>query len=294
MGVSGVGASRAAFSAQRQAHGAQGENLLFKSRVGSACISFVIAGAIAGCNQVALQSEEVGEIQQALCVEGDGVHAVMAALAVAAAMELGRWQPALDFALERGSLVLSDVGKSQCDDGACWNTQAILDLQRAGRDEVEFEHARFSGDALQRRLRQQYGEQLRCDSGPGRGRGKCVAELHALSFAATSSDVCATVFTFDATTPDGGLLSDPADLANKLVFVGYPENPYLAFASTERSVSIDPTYGLNDDPNTTAGQCSATCTKIASSDVTGQCCMCNGSSGAYARSPFSTAVYLCR
>lgn len=240
-----------------------------------------------------VQSEELGDVQQALCGDGDGVHAVMAGLAVATALELGRWQPALDFAVERGWLVLSDIGKSQCDDGVCWNTQAILDLQRAGREEVEFENARFSGDALRRRLRQQYGEQLRCDS-QGRGRGKCVAEIHALRFAATSSDACATVYTFDATTPEGGPLDDPADLANKLVFVGYPENPYLAFTSTERSVSIDPTYGLNEDPNTSGAACSATCTKVTSSDVTGQCCMCNGGVGSYVRSPFSTAVYLCR
>lgn len=265
---------------------------MFKSRVGAVSIIIAIAGFGAGCNQEALRSEEVGEIQEAMCAGGNGVHAVMAALAVATAMELGRWQPASDFAVAGGELVLSDTGRSRCEDGACWNTQAILDLQRAGAA-VEFEHERFHGDVFRRRLVRQYAEQMRC-SARASGRSGCEAELHALSFASSDADACTTVFTFDATTPEGAALDDPASLANELVFVGYPENPYLAFASTDRSVSVDPTYGLNEDPGTSAGSCSATCTRITSSDASGQCCMCGGTAGAYVRSMFSTSVYLCR
>lgn len=216
----------------------------------------------------------------------------MAALAVATAMELGRWQPARDFAVMGGQLVLSRTGKNQCDDGACWNTQAILDLQRAG-DEVEFENARFHGDVYRRRLVHQYAEQLRCNSRPRRGQAGCAAEPHALSFAAMESLACATVFTFDATTPQGDTLNDSASLANALVFVGYPENPYLAFASTERSVSIDPTYGLNADQSSSVGSCSSTCVKLSSTNISGQCCSCEGRTGTYVRSSFSPSLYLC-
>jgi hypothetical protein len=266
---------------------------LFKSRVGAVSIFIAIAGLGAGCNQEALRSEELGEAQAAMCAGGNGVHAVMAALAVATAMELGRWQSVSDFEVAGGELVLTDTGKSRCDDGACWNTQAILDPQRGGSD-IEFEHAQFHGDVFRRRLVHQHAEQLRCAARGGRGHSGCAAEPHALSFDTSDADACTTVFTFDATTPEGGILSDPASLANALVFVGYPENQYLAFASTDRSVSVDPTYGLNEDPSTSAGSCSATCTKISSSDVSGDCCACGGTTGAYVRSTFSTSVYLCQ
>jgi hypothetical protein len=288
-----VGARRAISALCASIHGATGEKSLFRSRVGAGSIFITIAGLGAGCNQEALRSDELGEIQEAMCAGGDGVHAVMAALAVATAMELGRWQSVSDFDVAGGELALTDSARSRCEDGACWNTQAILDLQRAGAD-IEFEHAQFHGDVFRRRLVRQHAEQQRCDARAGRGHSDCEAETHALSFSSSDADACTTVFTFEATTPEGGALENPGSLAKALVFVGYPENPYLAFASTDRSVSVDPTYGLNEDPSTSAGSCSSTCVKMSSSDASGQCCMCGGAAGTYARSTFSASVYLCQ
>ena len=69
----------------------------------------------------------------AYCANGEGTASTMAALAVSAAMELGRWQPTKDFAIGRiGSseaLVLSATGRARCVDD-CANTQALLDFQK--------------------------------------------------------------------------------------------------------------------------------------------------------------------
>jgi hypothetical protein len=101
------------------------------------------------------------------------------------------------------------------------------------------------------------------------------------------------IFTFDATTPTGGALRSPSQLKNKLIYVGYPENPYLAFSSTGTTVSIDPTFGLNETSTTSTGACTAACLKMSSADVTGRCCSCNGQTRRYARSAFNVNAYLC-
>lgn len=235
----------------------------------------------------------VGEAELAICGGGDPVHAAMAELAVATAMELGRWQPTWDFDVSDGALALTSTGRAQCEDGECLNTRGILDLQRAGRGEVRFAGMPFNGDAFRRRLVRQYAEQKRCEARPRRAP-ECAAELHALTFNSTHDEDCAKIFTFDATTPDGGRLVNTFDLANKLVFVGYPENPYLAFASTEATVSVDPTYGLNEDDGTSGGACSAACWRVSSTNLAGQCCSCDGRSGSYVRSTFSSSVYVCK
>src|SRR5207244_6761373 len=51
----------------------------------------------------------------------------------------------------------------------------------------------------------------------------------------------------NATTPTGGALTTPSLLANKLIYVGYPNNEYLQFSTSGSTVSIDPTYGLDAD-----------------------------------------------
>jgi hypothetical protein len=253
----------------------------------------VIVGVGAGCNEAPMMSEELGQSQQALCVEGDNVHAAMAALAVATATELGRWQAARDFAVVRNTLTLTSEGKRQCDDGVCPNTQGVLDLQKAGDGEVEIAGAPFYGMSFRRGLIAQHDEQRRCESRRAVDGTGCSAERHELSYQSQGAGVCNVIFTFGATTPTGGALESPAQLANKLIYAGYPENPYLDFTSTGSTVSIDPTYGLNEDGGSTAGSCSAACTKLSSVDIAGQCCTCNGATRTYSRSPFSGSVYLC-
>jgi hypothetical protein len=120
------------------------DNLPVASRQRGKCRSLAALGS---------QHEgELGQKQQALCALGNGAHAAMAALAVATATELGRWQSSKDFRIRGQALELSRAGKERCADGECWNTQALLDLQRAEAGEVELGSGQFEGRSFRRRL----------------------------------------------------------------------------------------------------------------------------------------------
>jgi len=273
------------------------------SRLQSAVLSMAVLAAVApGCAGAGdfddeFSSEdmgdELGQVEQATCANGDGVNSAMAALAVATAKELKRWKPSTDFYLDSSyRLALTATGKAQCSDGKCWNTQGLLDLQKAAFGKVKFGSVTFNADNYRSRLYSEFNEQKICES---RGAGSnCTAEDHKLTFKSQAAGACDTLFTFTATTPSGGALTSPSLLKNKLIFVGYPENEYLAFSSTGTTVTIDPTYGLNDTGTTTGGSCTAACTKLSSADVSGQCCSCNGATKKFAKSAWSTTTFICQ
>ncbi len=214
----------------------------------------------------------------------------MAALAVATATELKRWEPTRDFQMKDGFLALTRAGKRQCADGRCWNTQTLLDLQRAPDGVVQLGGVELDPESYRTELKQNYREQQRCESTRG---DDCAAQRHELILDSSSSGACDTVFTFHATAPNGSALRNPSKLANQLIFVGYPENEYLSFASTSSTVSIDPTYGLNEAGGTETGSCSAACTKASSTNIAGDCCSCNGVTRTYVRSIWSSTFFIC-
>jgi hypothetical protein len=243
-----------------------------------------------------LSSQELGINQEALCSNGDGVNSVMAALAVAAAKELGRWQPSTDFTQSSSpwSLVLTSAGKARCADGKCWNTQAILDLQKAAPNSVKFGNVVFNANNLVSTLVARWNEQVNCEKRGGTGDQNCSAEQHKLTFQSSKPGACDTLFTFGVTSTTGTALKAPNQLKNKLMFVGYPSNPYLAFSSTVNTVTLDPTYGLTEGTATTSGSCTAACTKLTTTSVAGSCCSCNGATGKYVRAAWNTATFLCQ
>lgn len=265
------------------------------SKIKHVAISALLCTSLAACTEAPLSSDEIGQNLQDLCANGDGVNSAMAALAVAAAKELGRWQSASDFAIVGNQIALTSTGRSQCGDGHCWNTQAILDLQRAPLGSVKFGSVSFNADNFKSRLVAEYRDQQACDSRPGFQPGNCFAEPHRLTFRSQQPGACDTIFTFDATSPTGAPLWAPAQLKNKLIFVGYPENPYLAFSSTGSTVSLDPTVGLTEGNDTAAGTCKAACIKASSSDLTGQCCNCASAvRRKFVKATFSSNLYLCK
>lgn len=242
-----------------------------------------------------MSSDDIGQNLQDLCANGDGVNSAMAALAVATAKELRRWQSATDFMIQGDMLALTSTGKTQCSDGRCWNTQAILDLQRAPLGSVKFGSVSFNADNFKSRLVAEYRDQQACDARPGLQPNNCFAEPHRLTFKSQQPGACDTIFTFDATSPTGAPLWAPSQLKNKLIYVGYPDNPYLAFASTGSTVSLDPTLGLTEGDATEAATCSAACVKISATDKTGQCCNCPSAvQRKYVRSTFSSSIYVCK
>jgi hypothetical protein len=253
---------------------------------------FVLSLAGLACTEAPVSSMDIGQLEQGVCANVDGVPSAMAALAVATASELKRWQSTTDFAVQDGFLALSRAGKRRCEDGRCRNTEAILDLQRAPYGEVVIGDSILDSGALRTELAENFAEQQRCEAGGSRF-GRCSAEPHELTLASSESGACDTVFTFDATRPSGKPLREPGRLATQLIYAGYPENEYLSFTSTSSTVSIDPTYGLNDSGGTSTGSCSAACVKISMEDISGQCCSCSGVTRSYTRSTFNASTYLC-
>lgn len=249
---------------------------------------------VAGCTEAPMTSEEIGQKHEELCANADGVNSALAALAVATAKELRRWQSSRDFFVDGNrQLALTSTGMARCSDGRCWNTQAMLDLQRAPLGSVKFGNVSFNADNFKSRLVAEFNEQKTCEARVG-GGDACPAEEHQLTFQSQQAGACDTLFTFAATAATGGALKSPAQLKNKLIFAGYPENPYLAFSSTGSTVTIDPTYGLNENGSTSTGVCSASCVRVTSADATGQCCSCAGQLKKYARSTFNANTYLCK
>src|SRR5688572_12653480 len=155
-----------------------------------------------------MADEELGQSQEALCANGDGVNAAMAALAVAAAKELGRWNPTTDFAAGTSATswrtTLTPTGKSRCADGVCWNTQAILDLQKVPAGvTVKLSGVVLNANNLVSTLTARWNEQKNCELRGGTGATNCTAEQHKLTFKSQTPGACDTLFTFDAKTPAG-------------------------------------------------------------------------------------------
>jgi len=260
-----------------------------------------------------LESEPVayGESEAALmsCTNPDGTNSVMAALAVATAQELKRWQPTTDFVVFGTSgmseasgglqqaIKLTAAGKARCSDGKCAKVQALLDLQYdQANDKVKLPGGvTLSPAALRSRLVAKLRDQATCDSRPANGgAGNCPVEQHSLTFQKSVKGSCDTNFYFVAKAPDGvTALKYPAQLKNKLIWVD-STNPYVAFQSTGEVVSIDPTYGLNEDASTTAGACTAACAKISTTSALGQCCSCNGVTKTFAKATWNANTFLCQ
>jgi len=237
----------------------------------------------------------LGQTEQAWCANPDGTNSVMAALAVATAKELRRWEPLTDFYVSNNELRLTATGRSRCSDGMCRNTQALLDMQKSiseGQVKVS-PTVTLSASALRSRLVAKFGEQAVCESRPDNHNGSdCPAEDHLLRFIYAAKGSCDTDFWFEATKVTGGPLQYPAQLKNKLLWVD-THNPYVNFQSSGSMVSIDPTPGLNEDSSSSAGSCSPLCTRISAASLAGQCCACNGTK-TFKRSLFNPYVYLCR
>jgi hypothetical protein len=234
------------------------------------------------------------------CGNQEGTASTMAALAVSAAMELKRWQPTKDFAIGRiGSeeaLMLSSTGKARCADRMCANTQALLDFQKnEANGKVVFPgNVTLNSPALRSRLVAKFKDQMSCESQPSNGgTTNCPVEEHTLTFQRSEKGGCDTNYFFVAKRPDGQPLSYPAQLKNKLVWADRA-NQYIGFQSVGEVVSIDPTYGLNEQGSKSSGSCTAACVKISKSNVANQCCSCGGSNKKYKRAPWNASTYLCQ
>ena len=274
------------------------------------------AGDPAGDELDFADETELGQTEQSLmnCSNPDGTNSVMAALAVATAQELKRWQPSKDFMVfgatggmsgtngraenqagPQQAIKLTSTGKSRCSDGRCAKVQALLDLQYdQANNAVKIGNQTLNPGALRSRLVAKLREQITCEQRPKNGvSNNCPVEEHTLTFQKAVKGGCDTNFYFQAKGTNGQALKYPAQLKNKLMWVDN-QNPYVQFQSVGDVVSIDPTYGLNEDSTNSAGSCTAACTKITTSNVAGQCCSCNGGTKKFKKSAWNASTFLCQ
>jgi hypothetical protein len=245
-------------------------------------VTTALAALASACAVEAPTEEEMnlGTAEEATCTNPEGTNAMIAALAVAIGRELKRWQITTDFRLVAGPnwqtfMELTPTGLAQCSNG-CANVKALLFFQDARYDgQVVFPGGiKLSSYSYASRLVAGYGEQKVCEGRPANNNdpNNCAAEQHKLTLAYTSPGACDINYTFNARTPSGGMLTKPALLKNKLLWTG-TTNPYVAFTSTNSTVTIDPTWGLNDGDNTASGSCQTVCTKISTTtNYVGTCC----------------------
>jgi hypothetical protein len=261
--------------------------------------SLALLALTAGCAVEAPSDEEIAETEEALCSAPSPVDSAMAAIAVAAAREMGRLIPTRDFQWNSstGKLGIASGGWMRCDHmGAhgCPNTKAAIALQDAPANTVKFPSGYLDAAKLRAALKANFDEQVACENAD-----RCNAKHWDLKFHSWSRGSCFVEYFFDAykqysTTK----ITRQSDLeqygANNMVFLGYPENKMLNFYVRGEHISIDPTAGLNEGGTTTTGSCTIACTKYSTRDLTGTCCSCDGVNKRYQRASFSPYYYLCR
>lgn len=228
---------------------------------------------------------------------GGPVERNLANLAAAAAEQLGRWEFARDFRLspDGARLELSDEGAAHCSSN-CGLVKRVLGLQGADTESADNDPAAFA-TALVEGWRLQ--SQTDASSQP-------LAE-HRLERIGGEPSACGALFWYSAEKADcsGNCgLEDPAKLSTKLLFAGYPDNPYLQFQSaldfqgkSTPVVGIDPTYGLDEDGTVCpAATCRVGCVMISLTPPGScdWCCSCNGVVTTWKKSPVNAITYLCQ
>lgn len=242
-------------------------------------------------------SSELGTLEQGLfgfetlfssCGDPGGTESVLAALAVSTASELKRWQPTTDMLISNGMLALSSTGKARCSDGKCYNTQALLDLQKDAAASAQVRPGiKLVPSILRFILTTNYNTQNLCTM-----LSLCKVPAHSLRLLYSEPGGCDTNYYFEALSASGAPLSSASSLKKSLLWADVDVNSYIRFHSTGSVLGIDPTYGLNESGSTTSGTCAAACTKVSSTNLSGQCCSCNGTKS-FKRSSWNTSTYLC-
>lgn len=260
-----------------------------------------VTSLAAGCSAEVNTQEDIDANSAPYCSNPEGTNAMIAALAASVGRELHRWQVTTDMYEYRGyynqlMLGLTPTGLAQCSNG-CANTLALLAMQDPRNDgQLKFPGGvTLSSYSYASRLTAGWENQRTCDSRPDNHQGdNCPAEAHRLTQVNQYAGGCSEVFNYNATTPYGGPLMQPAQLKNKLLWAGGTSNPYLQFSWNGSQVQIDPTAGLNDGDYTMSGSCSSACSKFSVGNLTGSCCSCNGRIGTYQSMPTMRTMYTCK
>lgn len=221
--------------------------------------SNIVLGALGLVALASACSVEMGEPQEfaeetseaLVCSNESATNVVMAGIAASAALEMKRWLPERDFVMNNGKLEVSQWGTARCpryrSNGTiadpsdtsvpknCKFTKNWLRLQDDAAAGMIIEGEALNPSPLRSRIVSYWDRQMICNSRPDNGQGdNCPVEYHDLEFTVKAPGACGDDFYFHAYkmgTKENLNAVDAAQLKNKLIFAGYPDNPYLNFAS---------------------------------------------------------------
>jgi hypothetical protein len=244
-------------------------------------VGFLGLSSLQGCmSAVGDGSEEVGsaaaDVVNQACYSNSGVQPTKAAIAVAMATELGRWEPAKDLvAVRPASMPMNTQPAVQlspsavCKPGTnnCANLRALLGQQDWRMytfvDQNLFNAVNFNGE-----LTQSLGRHNQNISDLTRNSPSKLPPAHKLTLVGgpvvLGPGSCGPHYVYQADRPDGTPLNatEAANLANDLVMFGYGNaggnNPFIKYVITGQGcpagrtcVAIDPTDGDNGSGTTT-------------------------------------------
>lgn len=236
--------------------------------------SFTFCANASNSDRPVLMAWNMESNAYASCPTNSGVLPTKAALAVSAAIELGRWDPLNDFTLVTkwvGSqwgqvLALSSTGLARCSNG-CPNTQAILGQQDYSISSF-MPNTVFDPQMLRNDLIASQQRQANKIDDLKRNNPSQLPPAHKLTLLAGPTNLgigaCGPHYVFQADNLDGTALSSTqaASLGNALCFNGYGScgaNAYVNFVqvsggcpSGRTCVAIDPTDGDNGSSSTTS------------------------------------------
>jgi hypothetical protein len=266
-------------------------------------VAAVALSTIAGCSAES-KSEMTAEETAAVCENPEGTNAAIAALAVAMAQELHRWEILSDFYVYRGPNYQSMLGLTQAGLNACGGncpiTKEILAYQDSRMDQkIVFNGTKLSSWSFASRLVTGYENQKVAQNA---GRANYASHMFGYNSATTTPGACDTLFTFTVTkrgSMGGGPLtaSEVNSLSNALLWTtGNGANPYIAFQSTASTVTVDPTGNLNPPGQTTGSEI---CQKVSLGNINGTPCTC-AANNIYSNGqlknddPLTAKTYYCR
>ena len=254
--------------------------------------------------------EGLSDAIDSACNTQSGLMPTKASLAVAAAMELKRWDPLTDFVKIRDSadgldyMSLSPAGNSRCAamGSSCSNIKGLLGLQYVAVNQV-VDQTRFNATTFRRDLQTSLQRQLDRKNELTMNNPAGIPAAHNMTKVGGPTNLglggCGPHWVFRVTKPDGSAYPNPGNLVNNLYFYGEPNNPYIAFTVVNGTdVAIDPIDGDNSTPVTVSGSCptySLDRVYDPTGAVAGKCCVTlAGLNGAMLAVPKAPGYYGCK
>jgi hypothetical protein len=219
-----------------------------------------------GTSKAVIAAYNMGSTAYAACDDNSGLNSTRAALAVAAANELGRWKPEVDFVIgSDGKVALSSTGLGRCTN-SCKNVKGLLGQQDSAVSNYVPQTV-FNPTVYMEDLKASFGRQKSKMDDLSRNNPGALPPAHKLTLVGGPTNMgggsCGPHYVYRVTTESGAALSSSqaANLANALCFFGQGScgaNPYIGFIGTSQGcpsgqtcVAIDPIDGDNSSGSTT-------------------------------------------